>query len=222
MAKYLGGIIFDMDNTLLSSKINFKQMKQRVFAGLTAAGFLPDEAEQCSTSQLLAWAEQICPENRAFLTDLWQAVAEEEVLGLSLAAREPGACDVLQALKDDYFLVLLTNNQQLAAREALQKAGILPHLHQVWGRESVPALKPSPLGFEKIMAENPDLSKWLAIGDAWNDGAAALAAGVPFIAYVGNRREKWPQKEVEPMQLFHRWSNAEIAAIKQFFRPQSE
>ena len=61
MSAFQGGIIFDMDNTLLSSKINFKRMKQKVVDGLRNKGVQPDL--HLSTSQLLAWAEEIFPQD---------------------------------------------------------------------------------------------------------------------------------------------------------------
>lgn len=212
---FLGGIIFDMDNTLLSSKINFKKMKQRVVDGLQKRGSQPDL--RLSTSQLLAWAEEQFPTDKDFTQSLWQAVAEEENLGLSLAEKEPGAEALLNALKGEYYLALLTNNQEQAARETVAKMGVLPHVHQMVGRESVPALKPSPLGYLAIMKQQEQIKKWVAIGDAWNDGEAARLSGIPFIAYVGSRKEHWPQREVKPVMVLEQWGEKEIEAIRNFF-----
>lgn len=180
------GLIFDMDNTLLHSHIDFKAMKTDVYVLLKNARLIPADIDPDihTTSTLLEMANQ-SPGAAQHFDAAWSLISEHEMMGMHGAPLESNALDVLQKLHPKYYCILLTNNCHDAALKALRENGIDGLFHGVYGRERVPALKPSPAGVHRILADYPDTSpeNWLSVGDSWIDGKAASAAGVAFIAY---------------------------------------
>ncbi len=178
-------IVFDLDNTLVHSKINFPAMRQRVIDVVRDSDL---QVQHDAPLTSLATAEVIelglqhgaAPE---MMAQIWTAVTEEETLGMELASVEDDAADVLHSLKSTGVgLAVLTNNARRAAAAALERFDLLHYLDVVLGRDDVSALKPSPAGLlhaVKILAP----TSVAMVGDASIDGIAANRAGVPFIAF---------------------------------------
>jgi phosphoglycolate phosphatase len=179
-------VLFDMDNTLLSSRIDYAAMRREVGGWLVREGYLaPGEAEDDTTASLIRTAIGRGLAGDA-LDRVWAICARHEAEGMRGAALEPGARETLERLRErGLTLALLTNNAEAAAERALDETGIRHCFDIVAGRESVPELKPSPAGVRAILARRPDIppDRWLAVGDSWIDGAAAAGAGVAFAAY---------------------------------------
>lgn len=181
------GIIFDMDNTLLQSKINYEGMKKATFILLEKQGFLPADFywRDYTTSQLIELARGSGRLNEEVEKLIWETVVSFEKEGMHNVALEPGVKELLDRLHNLCRLVVLTNNALSAALIALEETGVVNYFDQIVGREQMVALKPSPSGVEYIMEQYPDIaaSDWLLVGDSWIDGKAAQEAGVPFLAY---------------------------------------
>jgi phosphoglycolate phosphatase len=179
-------ILFDMDNTLLASRIDYAAMRGEVGAWLVREGYLAeDEAEGGTTASLIQAATERGLAGGA-LDQVWAICARHEAEGMRGAELEPGARETLERLRGrGLLLAVLTNNAEAAAEQALGKTGIRHYFDLVAGRESVPRLKPSPEGVRAVLARFPHVppSQWLAVGDSWIDGAAAAGAGVAFAAY---------------------------------------
>lgn len=180
-------ILFDMDNTLLASRIDYAAMRREVGAWLVREGYLTgDEAAGAggTTSSLIQTAIGRGLSGGA-LDRVWAICARHEAEGMR-AELEPGARETLARLRAcGLLLAVLTNNAESAARRALGETGIRHYFDIIAGRESVPALKPSPAGVRAVLARRPDVppGRWLAVGDSWIDGAAAAGAGIAFAAY---------------------------------------
>ncbi|OXS59816.1 hypothetical protein B1A99_09750 [Cohnella sp. CIP 111063] len=181
------GIIFDMDNTLLRSNIDFGRMKQEIYAYLRERDLLPEQApidrETSSTliRQALA-ANRMTPRQ---VNEVWAIAAKHETEGMAGADLEPGVRELLAELQGKAALTVLTNNSILAARAALEENRILHVFDLVVGREDAGELKPSPDGVRLILNLYPRLTSrdWISVGDAWIDCIASQDAGVRFIAY---------------------------------------
>lgn len=187
------GIIFDMDNTLLRSRIDFAAMKQALLRFLVRQEVLAAdlEAGDLTVAQVVEQARRSPRLSPAVEEAMWAIVVQHETEGMRGAGLEPGVHEVLSHCRGRYHLVVLTNNAQQAAELALRETGIVRYFDHVVGREQVRALKPSPAGVLHILGLYPDVeaSGWLAVGDAWIDGKAAQDAGVPFVAYQANAAE---------------------------------
>jgi phosphoglycolate phosphatase len=56
-------------------------------------------------------------------------------------------------------------------------------------RDEMRRLKPDPDGLRVVRERWPEAERIVVVGDSWVDGAAAQAAGVPFIAFRPDREE---------------------------------
>jgi phosphoglycolate phosphatase len=204
-------ILFDMDNTLLQSNIDYAAMKADVYEWLAGSGLLPDgypmHAETTSTMIMHARGFGLSDEQ---LAAVWRIAARHETAGMAGAGLKPGAHAMLDKLGaiEGLTLAVMTNNTRAAADRALRETGVLGRFEFVLGREDVPELKPSPEAVLAVMRRCPGMeaADWLAVGDSWIDGAAAAGAGVPFIAYRADL-EQLRKRGVVPVAAIEHWDD---------------
>ncbi len=206
-------LIFDMDNTLLHSRIDFALMKQEVGRMLDAAGIYFDYHRPVSDnlSALLAEGQL----SQSLNQKIWQRISEIESDGLAAALLEPGVEAVLRQLSAQFQLAVLSNNMDLAVHQCLHQLAVAQYFSLICGREAVPALKPRPDGVRFICQAFPHVpvqNTWM-IGDALIDAQAAFSAGIGFIAYNRSRDEDWRKTAGKPQLYLHRWDEAATAAI---------
>lgn len=196
------GIIFDMDNTLLCSKIDFGRMKREAFETALEAGIVTADfpLNDHTIATLLEWVRRSGRSTPELEHTLWEGVTRLEREGMQGAELEPGAAELLRRLQGRFRLVVLTNNAHQAAVEALTTNGIIGRFDHVFGREQAGEMKPSPEGVRRILRLYPDSAptEWLAVGDSWIDGMAARQAGIPFVAYRADT-EKLEKQGVRPI-----------------------
>ena len=118
-------ILFDMDNTLLASRIDYAAMRREVGAWLVREGYLAeDEAAGGTTASLIHAATERGLAGGA-LDQVWAICARHEAEGMRGAVLEPGARETLERLHGrGLLLAVLTNNAEAAAEQALGKTGI--------------------------------------------------------------------------------------------------
>jgi len=182
-------LIFDLDNTLLMSHIDFVAVRHRLIDMLEGAG-LADQTRTAllaqSLSELVALGARATPPLAA---PMWEVIREAEIQGLEGATPAPGAESVLRALRArGYHLAVLTNNAREGLAERLEALGLAPYVDFIATRDDVPALKPDGAGIRYVLTRLPPVCRTYMIGDAWIDAQAARDAGVRFIG-VGDRRD---------------------------------
>ncbi|MCR8633290.1 HAD family hydrolase [Paenibacillus radicis (ex Xue et al. 2023)] len=180
------GIIFDMDNTLLKSSIDFPAMKHAIFDFLVDRKVLPGtlSIEQHTTATLIEHAKQL-DINVELEQQVWSIASRYELAGMRGAGLEVGVHDFLASIHTKYTLAVVTNNALSAAMHALQETGIADYLDLIIGREQMTSLKPSPSGFQYVLdhfAQIPS-NDWISLGDSWIDGKGSMDAGIPFVSY---------------------------------------
>jgi len=184
------GIIFDMDNTLLCSKINFAAMKKETYEFVIRHGILPDDLNLINhtTAIIIEKAVKTNMMSQELINAVWEIPKKHEVIGMENAVLEPGVAQLLNELYGKYYLVVVTNNAVEAAKKALKENEIYRYFDIVVGREMVKSLKPSPDGFIYILNryKTTSANEWLSVGDAWLDGKASMDAGIRFISYQGD------------------------------------
>lgn len=198
-------IIFDMDNTILQSRIDFALMREKVHALMDELG-LPQYKHRSVAYSILLYSES--PAYRPEVAQrVWDEIAAIEKRGLEQAVLEPGAAEALACLQPYAELTVLTNNTDDNLAENLGRLGILPYLSCVAGRDSVPKLKPAPDGMLHIMAQYPhiDAAHTIAVGDALIDADAARQAGIGFVAYNRSRAERWDELGIRPLLRLNCW-----------------
>lgn len=182
-------LIFDLDNTLLMSNIDFQAVRHRLIDLLEAAGAADrprDALVPLSLPELVALGAAAS----ASLSDaMWAVIGQAELEGLARATPAGQAPAVLETLRTRGFqLAVLTNNAGGMLAEVLTAFGLAPYFRVVATRDSVPALKPAPDGIRYVLAHLSGVRRAYMIGDAWIDARAAEAAGVKFVG-VGSRRD---------------------------------
>ncbi len=203
-------LVLDMDNTILRSNIDFVLMQELVGIQLREFGRLPANWQGLTTAQIIEEAK-----NRGMTfeeaKDVWYTVGEVERLGMADAIAEYGARDALVRLKERFLLIVLTNNANKAAEEALDRTDLLPLLDRVMAREEMGKLKPEPDGLLKLRAEYSQIApnKWLFVGDSWVDGLAAMRVQMPFALYEGHRKENWQERDIPVLFQFDDWQEIE-------------
>lgn len=195
-------LVFDMDNTLIGSRIDFPAIRRSLIALLRAAGAAheaDDVLMRRAIAQLVAVATA---HDRVHGTTLaprmWEIIETHEADGLRDAVPLDDAGEVLGALRARGFrIAILTNNGRAGALDALRAAQLLDRAEIIVARDDVRALKPAADGVTEAARRLGGVERLYVIGDSWIDGAAAAAAGARFIAY---RRpvEELRDRGVEP------------------------
>jgi phosphoglycolate phosphatase len=194
------GIIFDMDNTIFGSKIDFKAMKAAVYSLVLEAGLLPYNfsIKDHTTSTIIEAAKRTGKLTYELNEKLWSTVLSYEVAGMENAGLERGALELLKAINNKLKVVLLTNNGYEAALKALELTNIKDYFDLIVARDHMEALKPDPSGFLYVLSRYKDIEPeaWLSVGDSWIDAKASKEAGIPFLAY-GNRVKEIETKGIK-------------------------
>ena len=181
-------LIFDLDNTLLMSNIDFSAVRQQLIDMLQAAGAADrprDALLHLSLSELVDVGARATP---LLAAPMWEAIRRAELRGLEGAMPAEGAEAVLHALQaHGYHLALLTNNAREGLLGRLEALGLTPHFEIVATRDDVPALKPAAGGIQYVLARLPAVRRAYMVGDAWIDAQAARDAGIRFIG-IGDKR----------------------------------
>lgn len=104
--------------------------------------------------------------------------------GLDCVAAAPALSETLTALNDAGLpLGIATNDQEDSARRQMDKLGMVPHFHTIFGADSGHGAKPKPgmlLAFADLVQIEP--SRLAMVGDSLHDVHAARAAGAIAIA----------------------------------------
>lgn len=182
-------MIFDMDDTLVHSRIDFQALSQWFIKELQKRNISPplgEDLAQMSVSQMLQLAE--AHDERAGTyhgLELWQKVEEAEMEGARRATVEADAQAVLAELKGrDFVLSIFTNNSSLVANKVLDRFSLDKYIDTVITRDEAKALKPDPTGLLMLKKRyQQQVKEMFFIGDSWIDGIAANRAQIPFIGF---------------------------------------
>ena len=181
-------LIFDMDNTLIGSRIDFPAIRRSLIALLRtagAAGQADDVLMRYALAHLIALgAAHDRVHGTALTRRMWEIIETHESDGLQDALPLDGAGEVLATLRARGFrLAIVTNNGRAGALDALRAAALLDLVDVIVARDDVPALKPAGDGVAEAARRLGAIERTYVIGDSWIDGAAAAACGARFIAY---------------------------------------
>lgn len=179
-----GLIVFDFDNTIVHSRIDFAGIRRDLIALLRRAGHpdaVDDRLARLSIGQII---EAGAAHDPRVEEEAWRIVLDYETTGMESATVEPDAATALSGLRAAGFrLSVLTNNARPATLAALDLFDLRAAFDLVLTRDEVP-MKPEPAGILRAMATfgvGPE--RTVMVGDSWLDGAAALRAAVPFVGF---------------------------------------
>jgi len=180
--------VFDLDHTLVSSPLDLKAVGREMEAFVRERGIaLPVRELRWSGAEIFGHVRMHAPHLEVEILAIPQA---HERRAMEQAVLEPHAAEALEALRQLGFATAIwTNNDRVVADFVLSRFDLLRHLDLVVTRDDVTALKPDPDGLRVVRERWPAASHIVMVGDAWVDGVAAQAGGIPFIAYRADAAE---------------------------------
>ncbi len=195
----LHAVVFDLDNCLIQSTIDFKKIKWHLLkvireespnapASLSVVNLDVTDIQALSIAELLKHIKSFSP---TLHQQALQFVEEEELKGSANPKPMPCSRELLIELRQLELKVgLLTNNNRTITSRVLNSLSWLDYFDLVVTRDDVTEMKPSPEGLQFFLEKwNLNQKALLYIGDSWIDETAALEAGVYFI---GIKREWQP------------------------------
>ncbi|TFF87934.1 MAG: HAD family hydrolase [Promethearchaeota archaeon] len=188
MAKKI--IIFDFDNTLVKTRINFSAMKIQMAQSVKKYGLnfgkLEEIPKNYTAGNIIDQAEIYDQENNTNITKkLWKIVEKYERLGMADLTIDKEILNVLDDISDfNYPLAILTNNAKKPTLEVIKRFNIEAYFDLVIAREDVAKMKPDSEGLDLVIKHfSADPKNAVFIGDSWVDGVAANNANIRFILY---------------------------------------
>jgi phosphoglycolate phosphatase len=187
-------IIFDFDNTLVKSNINFPAMKIHMARATKEFGLDFGAEEEIplrfTAGNIIDEAAKYDEENDTALANhLWDIVENFEREGMRNLSIDEDVFSMLKELKKHEIpMAILTNNSREPTIEVLDRYSLRDYFELIIAREDVTRMKPDKEGIEKIIEKlswNHEMV--IFVGDSWVDGVAAKNANVRFILF---RKEK--------------------------------
>ncbi|MDI3299604.1 MAG: HAD-IA family hydrolase [Bacillota bacterium] len=178
-------VVFDFDDTLALTGIDFPAVKRRVAERLGAEGLWQGTPEEAAGTPLPLLVERAGGRPR-LAAELLAMVEEAEAEGLRRLRWSPGLEATLHALRRRGLrLAVLTNNARGPVGRVLGEAGLDRFFDAVAGREDVPAMKPHPDGLLALCARlGVAPAEALFVGDSEVDQRAARQAGCAFVRFL--------------------------------------
>ncbi len=181
---FVTALIFDLDNTLIHSHIDFRALRHHLIDDLYAHAISTQSRDALMALSLPELVDLARSTDRALAEQMWATIGAAEVEGVRGADAVEGAVQVLGGLRvRGYKLALLTNNTREGVEERLAALDLVSHFDLIVTRTEGTALKPSPEGIHYILQRLPNIEAAYLIGDAYIDGRAAAAAGIRFIGF---------------------------------------
>jgi HAD superfamily hydrolase (TIGR01509 family) len=195
-------VIFDLDGTLIRSKVDYGEMRRRVLRILAEAGAPEDRL----SSQMRIWEILMAGEGLlrelGVADDAWRRVVERvnlelnevELAALDTVESTPYAHEALRGLRDLGVMIgVATRSCRAYAIRSLELAGLSGYVDLVLARDDVEHPKPDPRHLLKVLealGSSPEMAVY--VGDTTTDLKTAEGAGIPFIGFVGS--EEWGRR----------------------------
>jgi len=183
-------VIFDLDDTLIHSGIDYKRMKASLINFLVESGAELVLNEDMPNIEIFRTAvenlrKKNFPENKIknILDRANQILNEAEMESLSRARLMDGALETLSALKDQNIKVgIITNGCRRYAVEVIEMFSIGRYIDALIARDDVADQKPNPQHLLKALEIlGVSANEAIFVGDHWIDALCAKNAGVKFV-----------------------------------------
>jgi phosphoglycolate phosphatase len=178
-------VVFDLDNTLVHSRIDFPGIRQALIGRLVEVGALAEPPADPRVRAIPEWLDLAAQFDPQLAAELWIVVEQFEREGMVHGTVESDARSTLDCLHSaGVRLAVLTNNSVGSAEAALDRFDLRTPFDLVLARERVPALKPSGAGVAQAHAALGG-GPTIVVGDSWIDGLASQRAdvGARFVAF---------------------------------------
>ncbi len=197
-------IVFDLDGTLMESRIDYETMSNKIRDLLRSKGMTEALEDRRKIFQVIRGNEETLlqyglPESsiQETLIEMNLIMNSIELQALKTIALKPYAEITLMALQNDgYKLGIATRSHREYALRSLDKYHLRDYFHGIMGRDDVPYPKPDPrhlIETIKLIGSQPETT--LYIGDTTTDLVTAKAANVEFLGYW--RNDEWAMRLID-------------------------
>jgi phosphoglycolate phosphatase len=193
------GIIFDLDSTLVQSKVDFVKMKTNMIKTLEENGHPKDTLSPFNqtTVQIMEaaedeWEKQGKSEKiREILRQHMEEIMDQgEIESVDNLVEIEGASEAINELRrNGYQLAILTRGHHAYALKALEKTSMIDNFELILGRGETPKPKPYKEALDytaKLMKLS--INEILFVGDHQIDWDSAKNSGCSFIGVATGRR----------------------------------
>jgi phosphoglycolate phosphatase len=181
-------VLFDLDNTLVHSRIDFTGIRSAIIRRMLEVGALDEPPADPRRHAIPEWLDIAAGHSPELAAELWVVVDQFERDGMVHGTVEADARQTLDRLASDGWRVaVLTNNSLGSAEDALARFDLRAPLDLVLARDVVAALKPDPAGVVKAHTALGGGPMYV-VGDSYIDGLATQRAsvGARFVAFRAN------------------------------------
>lgn len=186
-------VVFDLDGTLLDSKIDFEEMSRRVKNILLSFGIPKDDLTERHQVYrfIIGWESAFidyCFDSKELekvLDEMNEAINEVEYNAVQYVKRMPNAYDTLKKIKEMGVQIgIATRGSHLYSTQSLEITGLDRFVDFLLARDQAKFPKPDPRHLLSVIQKlNVDPDETIYVGDTVTDYTTALKAGVSFYAY---------------------------------------
>jgi HAD superfamily hydrolase (TIGR01549 family) len=195
-------VIFDLDGTLIQSKIDYEEMRRRVIEIILATGVSTENLSQSRRIwEIIQGSEKALEEigltkdvRDLTLRKINTALNEVELKAVETVELTRNAKETLRSLRLGGFKIgIATRGCKAYALNSLEKTGLIELVDEMLARDDVEHPKPDPRHLLKVMeALGCPSDRVLYIGDTTTDLSTARAAHVAFIGFL--RNDEWGKR----------------------------
>jgi len=203
-------VIFDLDDTLIHSKIDYKRMKSTIIRFLVEVGVEPGLlSENMLNSELIKVAvedlrKKETSENtiRKVISKVNEIMNKFELESINDAKLMEGALEVLGYLESRGIKIgIITNGCRNYAVSIAKKFSLDKYVDAIVARDEVSDPKPNPKHLRvmlKILGVSAE--ETIFVGDHWIDASCARGAAVKFVLLKSGDK-RWRFRDVNCMKF---------------------
>ena len=187
-------VVFDLDGTLIQSRIDYQEMRRRAVEILAAAGAPTEELGQSGKVwEILMFGERILeeiglpPESRQrTMRRITEALNAVELEAVETVKPTPHAHQALDALRGlGLGIGVATRSCNAYATRSLKISGLAGYVDVLLARDDVEYPKPDPRHLLQVVeALGASPRSVLYVGDTTTDMKTAEEAGIAFIGFL--------------------------------------
>jgi len=195
-------VVFDLDGTLVQSRINYEEMRRRAVEILVEAGAAEGEPGQSvRVWEIVMGGERMLEEmglpperRRLTMRRITEALNAVELEAVETVKPTPNAHEALEALRGRGLGIgVATRSCRAYAARSLELSALAVYVDVLLARDDVEHPKPDPRHLLKVVealgASPPSV---VYVGDTTTDLKTAQEAGIAFIGYL--RDDQWGRR----------------------------
>ncbi len=189
---HIKAVIFDLEGTLLTSKINFLKMRKKIIKVLTLYGFTEDSfpyllITNSNKFKVILKEKGISETEISKINkEIANAIQEVEMENIEDTIEIHGTKEILQKLKTKKIKIgIVTRNCRGSTIEALRITDMLKFIDIIVARDDCENPKPdSEHLLRALRGLNIKSNEAIMVGDSWLDALCAINSKVKFIGVL--------------------------------------